>query len=307
VRWDRRSTAWQQPEVIKMREPDGTQLPLVETFGEELERAIANRAGSRRRSQRRLLSLCAAGLLAVSLLTPPGRAASGLVGEWLGIGEPGGPPSLDVPRPRGMLQKEPIRPIVLSAGRAPDGVRFEFVLESFAEPARSDPPSEDFRYCLNLEWPDAAQGQISPQFGCYRAFPPAVLDRAVVKRGGLIFDNTYTTHVQIAGLARYDVARVRILYKDEHGAKRDAQVHFARVAGPVRERAGADRPVGVFIGFLPPAWLGYGASHDPRPCPPEQRPYDPDAIEVIAYDDEGQVIAREVGNNLLSLGGRPCR
>jgi hypothetical protein len=290
-----------------MREPDGTQLPLVETFGEELERAIANRAGSRRRSQRRVLTLCAAGLLAASLLTPPGRAASGLVGEWLGIGEPGGPPTIEGPRQRGMLQKEPIRPTVLAAGQAPDGARFEFVLESFAEPGRSDPPSEDFRYCLNLEWPDTRQGGINPQFGCYQAFPPPVLDRVVFKRGGLIYDNTFSTHVQVAGLARADVSDIRILYKDDDGTKRDATVHFERVSGPVRARAGAEGPVGVFVGFLPPAWLGYGASIDPGPCPPEQRPIVQDAIEVIAYDDEGQVIAREVGNNLLSLGGRPCR
>jgi hypothetical protein len=288
-----------------MREPDGTQLPLVETFGEELERAMANRAGSRRRSQRRVLTLCAAGLVAASLLTPPGRAATGLVGEWLGVGEPGGPPSIEGDRQRGMLQKEPIRPTVLTAGRAPDGTRFEFVLESFAEPARSDPPSEDFRYCLNLEWPRTAG--INPQFGCYQAFPPAVLDRAVFKRGGLIFDNTSTTHVQVAGLARADVGDIRIRYKDEDGGWRDAPVHFARVSGPVGARAGADGPVGVFIGFLPPAWLGYGASIDPRPCPPEQRAIDSDALEVTAYDDEGRVIAREIGNNLLSLGGRPCR
>jgi hypothetical protein len=289
-----------------MRDPE-TQLPIVQAFGEELERAMANRAGSRRRSQRRVLSLCAAALLGVSLLTPPGRAATGAVGEWLGIGEPGGPPSVDVPRQRGMLQKEPRSSIVLAAGRAPDGVRFEFVLESFPKPAKSDPPTEHFRRCLNLEWPEGRRGQINPQFGCYQAFPPAVLDRAVVKRGGLIFDNTTTTHVQVAGLARADVSDVRILYKDEDGAKRDATVHFERVSSAVREQAGADGPVGVFIAFLPPAWLGYGASIDPRPCPPEQKEYVPDAIEVIAYDDQGEVVARETGPNLLSLGGRPCR
>jgi hypothetical protein len=79
------------------------------------------------------------------------------------------------------------------------------------------------------------------------------------------------------------------------------------VTGALGQRAGADGPVGVFIGFLPPAWLGYGALYDPRPCPPEKQPYDPDALEVIAYDDQGQVIATETGNNILSLGGRPCR
>ena len=296
-----------------MREPNETQLPFVESFGEELERAIANRAGSRRRlrrrSRRRALALAfAAGLVAVSLMTAPGRAATGLVGEWLGLAEPGDPPTVDGPRQRGGLHKEPTGSIVLAAGRAPDGVRYEFVLESLSEPARPAPRGEDFGHCLNIEWPDAHTGQISPQFGCYPAFPPAVVDRAVVKWQGAMFDNTYTTHVQIAGLASADVSDVRILYKDEHGTKRDAWVDFAIVAGAVRERVGADRPFGVFLAFLPPAWLGYGASYDPRTCPPEKHPYDPDAMEVIAYDHEGDVIAREAGNNLLSVGGRnPCR
>jgi hypothetical protein len=29
------------------------------------------------------------------------------------------------------------------------------------------------------------------------------------------------------------------------------------------------------------------------------------AIEVIAYDDEGKVIARKTGNNINSVSGRP--
>jgi hypothetical protein len=289
------------PKVIKMREPDRTELPLVKAFGEELERAIASRARSRRRSQRHVLGLaCAVGLVAFSLLTSPGRAASGLVGDWLGLAEPGDPATVDDPRPRGNLQKEPITSIVLAAGRAPDGARYEFVLERFAEPT-----AESFRQCLNLEWPDARTGRISPQFGCYPTFPPAVIDEAVVRRGGAIVDPSHTAHVQIAGIARSDVSDVRILYKDEHGAKRDAPVDFTEVTGGLAQRAGADGPFGVFIGFLPPAWLGYGALYDPRSCPPEKHPYDPDAIEVIAYDHTGEAIARETGNNINSVSGRP--
>jgi hypothetical protein len=195
---------------------------------------------------------------------------------------------------------------VLAAGRAPDGVRYEFVLESFAEPAKSDPPAGDFRHCLNIEWPDARVGRISPQFGCYPAFPPAVVNKAVVKWGGAMFDPARTTHVQIAGLARSDVSDIRILYKDAHGAKLDAPVDFVSVTGALRERAGADGPFGVFIGFLPQAWLGYGARYDPRPCPPEEHPFDPEAIEVIAYDHEGEAIARETGNNINSWDAPPC-
>lgn len=288
-----------------MREPDGTQLPLVESFGEQLERAIAYRAASRRRSRRRGLGLAfATALVAASLLTAPGRAASDLVGEWLGLAEPGDPPTVDAPRQRGNLHKRPISPIVLAAGRAPDGVRYEFVLERFAEPAKSDPPAEGFRQCLNIEWPDARVGRISPQFGCHPTFPPPVIDKTAVKWQGAMFDPSYTAYVQIAGLARSDVRDVRVLYKDEHGAKRDAPVDFVTVTGALRKRADADRPFGVFIGFLPQAWLGYGARYDFRQCPPEENAYDPEAIEVIAYDRQGQAIARETGNNLNSVSGR---
>jgi hypothetical protein len=95
------------------------------------------------------------------------------------------------------------------------------------------------------------------------------------------------------------------VFKDRNGAKRDAPVDFATVTGALRKRAGADRPFGVFIGFLPPDWLGYGARYDFRQCPPEEHPYDPGAIEVIAYDQEGQPLATETGSNINSVSGRP--
>jgi hypothetical protein len=292
--------------VIKMREPDGTQLPLVTSFGEQLERVIADRAGSRRRSQRRVLAVaCAAGLVAVSLMTAPGRAATGLVGDWLGLVEPGDPPTVQGPRARGNLQKQPISSTVVAAGRAPDRARYEFVLERFPKPAKSDRRAEAVGQCLNIEWPDARRGPISPQFGCHPTFPPPVVGKTAVKWQGAMFDPSYTANVQIAGLARADVRAVRILYKDEHGAKRDAPVDFARVTGALRKRAGADRPFGVFIGFLPQAWLRYGARFDFRECPPKDNAYDPEAIEVIAYDRQGDVIARQTGNNLNSVSGRP--
>jgi hypothetical protein len=294
-----------------MRETDGTQLPLIESFGEELERAIANRERPRRRSQRRALSVaCAAGLVAVSLLTAPGKAATSAVGEWLGLAEPGDPPTVEGPRTRAGAGagREPTGSVVVAAGRAPDGARYEFVLEHVAEPAKSKLPAGYFGHCLNIEWPDARTGQISPQFGCYPEFPPAAVDKSVVHPQGAMFDQTYTTHVQVAGFARADVSDVRLRYKDQHGAKRDAPVDFASVTGAVRERAGADGPFGVFIAFLPQAWLGYGASFDPRSCPPKERSFDPEALDLIAYDRDGKVLASDTGSNILSVSGRdPCR
>jgi hypothetical protein len=292
--------------VIKMRDPNETQLPLVESFGEQLEGAIASRARSRRRSQRRVLTLvCAAGLLGASLMSAPGRAASGAVGDWLGLAEPGDPPTVEGPRPRGGLGTEPTGSVVVAAGRAPDRARYEFVLEYLSEPTRSKPAGADYGHCLNIEWPDARQGQISPQFGCYPEFPPAAVDKSVVHPQGAMFDPSYTTSVQIGGFARADVSDVRILYKDEHGAKRDARVDFTRVTAPLAKRAGADGPFGVFIAFVPQAWLGYGALYDPRRCPPEKHPHDPEAFDLIAYDHQGKVIARETGSNINSVSGRP--
>jgi hypothetical protein len=290
-----------------MREPDGAQLPLVESFGQELERAIARHRALRRRSRRRVISLvCAGGLLGASLLTPPGRAASGAVGDWLGIGEPGGPPSVEGPRPRVDAQVEPTGSTVVAAGRSPDGERYEFVLERFTKPANSAPRDEDFRQCLNVEWPSARAGRISPQFGCQAVFPPVTLGEAVVKVGGTMFDPSYTGHVQLAGLTRLDVRDVRILYKDESGARRQAPVGFQRVGGALRERAGADGSFGVFMGFLPPAWLGYGARYNPRSCPVEERALDPDAIRVIAYGREGDQLASKSVSNLNSWAVPPC-
>ena len=281
-----------------MRDPHETQLPLVEAFGEQLERAIANRARTRRYRRRALSLAFAAGLVAVSLMTAPGRAATGAVGEWLGLAEPGGPPTVDDDRTRGGLHEEPLRSVVLAAGRAPDGVRYEFVLERLSEPG----------LCLNIEWPDARVGRISPQFGCYPTVPPATVDEAVVKFGGAMFEPTRTAHVQISGLARADVGHVRILYKDENGEKRDAPVDFAPVTDAVSEQAGGDDSFGLFIGFLPQDWLGYGARYDPRACPPKENPIDHEAIEVIAYDDNGEVITSVAGNNINSFGGpSPCR
>jgi hypothetical protein len=288
-----------------MREPDGTQLPLVEAFGAELERAMASRGGARRRSQRRALATaCAAGLVAVSLMTAPGRAASDAVGEWLGLASPGDPPTVEAPRFHGGLG-ERTGSVVLASGRAPDGARYEFVYENIAAPEWTDPAAGGLQHCLNIEWPDARTGQISPQFGCWPTFPPAEVDQAVVKWQGAMFDPSYTSQVQIAGLARADVAQVRILYRDEQGTTRDAPVDFARVSSPARDRVGATGPVGVFLAFLPQDWLGYGALYDPRHCPPREHGYDPDAFEVIAHDDHGEVIASKTGNNILSTGGRP--
>jgi hypothetical protein len=92
-----------------------------------------------------LLPGCSLSVLVIAVLVPlAGCSGSGEPGQQPAVGEPGGPPSFDGPRPRGNLQREPITSVVLAAGRAPDGAHYEFVLENFAEPANSAPPHERF-------------------------------------------------------------------------------------------------------------------------------------------------------------------
>ena len=70
------------------------------------------------------LSLAAAAVLVlVVLLTPPGRAASAWVGELVGIGDVGGPPTQEK---RGSFAVADTA-VVIDNGEAPDGSRYEWV------------------------------------------------------------------------------------------------------------------------------------------------------------------------------------
>jgi hypothetical protein len=86
-----------------------------------------------RRTKRLVLavaSLCVVVLCAVSF-TPPGRAIAGWVGDQLGVGHPGGPPSAIVQRFRQFTTIETSasgQPAhVLAAGLAPRDMRYEFI------------------------------------------------------------------------------------------------------------------------------------------------------------------------------------
>jgi hypothetical protein len=81
-------------------------------------------ARSPRGAGRRALAIAlAAAVLGGALLTPPGREASGWVGELVGIGEVGGSPTLE---DHGFQWSS--RGVVIANGRAPDGSRYEWVV-----------------------------------------------------------------------------------------------------------------------------------------------------------------------------------
>jgi hypothetical protein len=247
-----------------------------------------------RRRRRALTIVCAAGLLAAALLTPPGRAASGWIGERLGIGEPGGPPTIKDRATQEKIEKS----IVFAAGRAPDGGRYEVVLDRFARPSKHAPPGETFNNCLDIEWPDVRREGRSGF--CGPVFPPAASSEAPIGRyiGGPRTLERATKYLELDGFTRSDVARVEVRFRDKAGATRDAPVNFIRVRGKLRTRLGADRPFGFYVAFLPPSFPRYtGAlprNHDLPPCPDA---YERRALELIAYDDQSRELKRVTRDN----------
>lgn len=245
------------------------------------------------------MAACASGLLALTLLTPAGRTAGDWVGERLGIGDPGAPPTLR--ERRGVGHGKISKSIVFAAGHAPDGARYEVVLDWFMRPAKNSPPGEVFNNCLDVEWPTVPRESTSGS--CGPVFPPAAASKAAIGRyiSGPQSLELATKHLVLNGFTRADVDRVRVVYKDRSGRKRDAPVDFVRVRGALQRRLRADKPFGFYIAFLPPSFPRYlGAfprSGRLRPCPDA---YDKKAIELVAYDDEGIELKRVVRDNSTS-------
>ncbi len=99
----------------------------------------------------RLLSVAAALLLViVVLLTPPGRAASAWVGDLVGIGEVGGPPTQER---RGSFA-DPGSAVVIDNGVAPDGTRYEWVAYACSVDLREEGQPKTFKGIgASLDWP----------------------------------------------------------------------------------------------------------------------------------------------------------
>lgn len=121
-----------------------SELPALAELGERLEAA---RQARRRKPSNPLLRpawLVPAVLVAMVGLafTPPGRTLTGEVGELVGIGEVGGPPT----QPSKVGDFDPATgQVILAVGEAADGAQFEIV----AYRAKQDAT------CVNVEFLDA--------------------------------------------------------------------------------------------------------------------------------------------------------
>jgi hypothetical protein len=203
----------------------------------------------------RRLGLClavAAVLIAVVLLTPPGRTASAWVGELIGIGEVGGSPTQ---KQRGFQGKGPA--VVIDNGTAPDGSRYEWVAYRCGVDLRKEGlPDRIEGIGLSFEWPDVKghEGEGS----CETEAPAPEIGRGFSSHGVHIlpsqFKGVEEPDLVVSGSTGPGVHGVRVIYTDGEGDKHELPVDFARVEGKLRELAQRSEPLGTFVAFVPGEW-----------------------------------------------------
>ena len=197
----------------------------------------------------RLLSLAAALLLViVVLLTPPGRAASAWVGDLVGIGEVGGPPT----QPKQGRFADAGTAVVINNGVAPDGSRYEWVAYRCSVGPEDAPGSEFKGIGASLNWPGVKEDEGG---GSCEELQGRPRDRAFSQHGVHVLPSQMKDVAEpdlvISGVVGPNVHRVSVIYTDGEGEKNELPVDFARAEGKLRELASQPEPLGTFVAFLP--------------------------------------------------------
>lgn len=201
----------------------------------------------------RLLSLAAAVLLViVVLLTPPGRAASAWVGELVGIGDVGGPPTQEK---RGRFES-PSTAVVIDNGLAPDGSRYEWV----AYECKVDLTDEglDTKFTgigVSLDWPGvkAYEGSGSCE-GLEERPRPGLFSQHGVHVLPSQMKGVAEPDLMVSGVTGPEVHKVSVIYRDGERKEHELSVDFARVEGKLREVASRPEALGTFMAFVPGEW-----------------------------------------------------
>jgi hypothetical protein len=221
---------------------------VTEARAEIAERATA--AAPSREWRPRLLSLAAAVLLVIAgLLTPPGRAASAWVGDLVGIGDVGGPPTQ---KERGTFA-DADSAVVIDNGVAPDGTRYEWVAYECSVDLTDEGQGTKFEGIgASLDWP-GVEGHEGG--GTCEELQGRPRERVFSQHGVHILPSQMKGVAEpdlvISGVTGPDVHRVRVIYTDGEGEEHELPVDFARVEGKLRELASQPEPLGTFVAFLP--------------------------------------------------------
>jgi hypothetical protein len=218
----------------------------------EVEGRTASARSGGRGGRRALVAALAVAVLAGLLFTPPGREASGWVGQLVGIGEVGGSPTLE---DHGFEWTS--RGVVIANGRAPDDTRYEWVVYDCEVDHRELGMPEHFKgFGMALEWPDAKGREGGG--GCEEAEGAPVRDDDL---GGVHvqiipsqFKGVAEPDLSVSGTTGTRVHRVRVVYTDTRGEEHDLEVDFERVPAELRERVRRNTPAGTFVAFIPGEW-----------------------------------------------------
>lgn len=240
------------------------EFPALEALGAEFSRLGASAEGARGVSRwpvgaRIAIAAGLAALLAGFLaLTPPGQSVADGFARLVGIGEIGGPPSIqsrpDNSQPAGDQ-------VVIGNGQAPDGSRYEVVAYTTPSGGASDDT------CAFIDYPN--QGQ--PGGGICGGGPEGPVQIVSISRlpegdhylTGLAEPSTKTITVRIGG--------------QEEGTQLQARVY--QLEGEAQRQIGAEKPLAVFLAFLPDGFSG-GPSDPP--------------LEATAFDAQGNELGNDV-------------
>jgi len=230
--------------------PQAREQAVAEARGEVAQRGAG--APTSREWRPRLLTIAAALLLViVVLLTPPGRAASAWVGDLVGIGEVGGPPT----REHRAGFADTGSSVVIDNGVAPDGSRYEWVAYRCSVDLTDEGQATKFKGIgASLDWPgvkgnegggtcEELQGM--PRHRAFSQFGVHVLPSQM--------KGVAEPDLVISGVTGPDVHRVSVIYTDGEGKEHELPVDFARVEGKLRELASQPEALGTFVAFLPGA------------------------------------------------------
>jgi hypothetical protein len=205
--------------------------------------------------------VAATALLAVFAFcfTAPGHAATGWVGRLVGIGDVGGPPSVD--QPVGSTRANGSK-VVIANGSAPDGSRYELVAFQSAEDGT----------CIEVEFPRLGNGT--------HASGQCTADQPIQALNGFGFTDyspangdNQPSATPVSGIVGDNVARVKVSYQSA-GIEQDIEADVAQLTPELQKQIGAPDPLGAFIAFLPVQNTDEGTEQ-------------PRQVNVTAYDASG--------------------
>ena len=181
-------------------------------------------------------------VLAVALLTPPGRAAlseaADLIGEIGGTPTPKDDRGLNSTVPPG----QPGSPVVVDNGEAPDGSRCEWVAYRRYERGLGQ------TFCVTFGWAGVPRRTGTGGCGSLGSWSPGVVSlagRLIRPSGGGARD------YMVKGSVDHRAGRVRMIYRRPDGGRYEMPVDLGRVEGKLLRRAGGEKPFTVLTAFIP--------------------------------------------------------